>query len=77
VLGYRHPMGPLALTDLVGLDVRRDILLNLKASFNDDAYTPHPLLEALIAAGRLGKKTGKGIYDWSSGEAAPCELPEW
>jgi len=52
-------------------------LLNLKASFNDDAYTPHPLLEALIAAGRLGKKTGKGIYDWSSGEAAPCELPEW
>ncbi len=77
VLGYRHPMGPLALTDLVGLDVRRDILLNLKRSFNDDAYTPHPLLEALIEAGRLGKKTGKGIYDWSSGEAEPCDLPEW
>ena len=73
VLGYRHPMGPLALTDLVGLDVRRDILLNLQASFNDDAYAPHPLLEQLVAEGALGKKTGKGIYDWSSGEAAERE----
>jgi len=68
VLGYKHPMGPLALTDLVGLDVRRDILLNLQASFNDDAYAPHPLLEQLVSQGRLGKKTGKGIYDWTSGE---------
>jgi len=67
VLGYKHPMGPLALTDLVGLDVRRDILLNLKESFQDDAYTPHPLLEKMISEGRLGKKSGKGIYDWSSG----------
>ena len=76
VLGYKHPMGPLALTDLVGLDVRRDILLNLKQSFNDDAYTPHPLLEKLISEGRLGKKSGKGIYDWSSGSAEETELPE-
>lgn len=75
VLGYKHPMGPLALTDLVGLDVRRDILLNLKKSFNGDAYTPHPLLEKLISEGRLGKKTGKGIYDWSSGSAEETELP--
>ena len=75
VLGYKHPMGPLALTDLVGLDVRRDILLNLKKSFNDEAYTPHPLLEKLIAEGRLGKKSGKGIYDWSSGSAEETELP--
>jgi len=45
VLGYKHPMGPLKLTDLVGLDVRRDILLNLQRSFNDDRYAPHPLLE--------------------------------
>ena len=74
VLGYKHPMGPLALTDLVGLDVRRDILLNLKKSFNDDSYTPHPLLEKLIAEGRLGKKSGKGIYDWSSGSAEETEL---
>ena len=76
VLGYKHPMGPLALSDLVGLDVRRDILLNLKKSFNDDSYTPHPLLEKLVAEGRLGKKSGKGIYDWSSGSAEETELPE-
>ena len=74
VLGYKHPMGPLALTDLVGLDVRRDILKNLQASFDDDAYAPHPLLERLVAEGRLGKKTGKGIYDWSSGEAKETSL---
>ena len=75
VLGYKHPMGPLALTDLVGLDVRRDILLNLKQSFNDDSYTPHPLLEKMVAEGRLGKKSGKGICDWSSGSAEETELP--
>jgi 3-hydroxybutyryl-CoA dehydrogenase len=74
VLGYKHPMGPLALTDLVGLDVRRDILLNLQRSFNDDAYAPHPLLERLVSEGRLGKKTGKGIYDWSSGQAEETNL---
>ena len=75
VLGYKHPMGPLALTDLVGLDVRRDILLNLKESFGDDSYTPHPLLEKLVSEGRLGKKSGKGIYDWSSGSAEEIEMP--
>jgi 3-hydroxybutyryl-CoA dehydrogenase len=75
VLGYKHPMGPLALSDLVGLDVRRDILLNLKQSFNDDSYTPHPLLEKLVAEGRLGKKSGKGVYDWTSGSAEETELP--
>ena len=74
VLGYKHPMGPLALTDLVGLDVRRDILLNLQRSFNDDSYAPHPLLERLVAEGRLGKKTGKGIYDWSTGQAEETDL---
>jgi len=76
VLGYKHPMGPLALTDLVGLDVRRDILLNLKQSFDDESYTPHPLLEKLVSEGRLGKKSGKGIYDWSSGSAEETELPK-
>ena len=73
-LGYRHPMGPLALSDLVGLDVRRDILLNLAKSFDDDSYLPHPLLDKLVADGRLGKKSGKGIYDWSSGKAEESDL---
>ena len=68
VLGYRHPMGPLALSDLVGLDVRRDILLNLQESFSDDSYAPHPLLSALVEEGSLGKKSELGIYDWSSGQ---------
>ena len=68
-LGYRHPMGPLALSDLVGLDVRRDILHNLATSFDESAYLPHPLLEQLVAEGNLGKKSGKGIYDWATGQA--------
>ena len=69
-LGYRHPMGPLELTDLVGLDVRRDILNNLAEAFDDDSYRPHPLLDALVEEGSLGKKSGKGIYVWSNGEKA-------
>ena len=77
VLGYKHPMGPLALSDLVGLDVRRDILKNLQESFSDDSYAPHPLLEKLVQENRLGRKTGVGIYDWTSGEASETELPEF
>jgi len=77
VLGYKHPMGPLALTDLVGLDVRRDILKNLQQSFDDDCYAPHPLLEKLVEEGRLGKKSGLGIYDWSSGHPEETNLPEF
>jgi 3-hydroxybutyryl-CoA dehydrogenase len=64
VLGYKHPMGPLLLTDLVGLDVRRDILLNLQRSFNDDRYAPHPLLEQMVNEGKLGKKSGQGFFKW-------------
>ena len=65
-LGYKHPMGPLELSDLVGLDVRRDILNNLAKSFDDDRYLPHPMLNRLVENGNLGKKVGKGIYEWSS-----------
>lgn len=64
-LGYKHPMGPLELSDLVGLDVRRDILNNLSESFDDPSYLPHPLLDRLVESGELGKKTGRGIYNWS------------
>ena len=67
-LGYRHPMGPLELSDLVGLDVRRDILNSLAEAFEDDSYRPHEMLDKLVECGELGKKTGLGIYDWTGGK---------
>ncbi|WP_410819786.1 3-hydroxyacyl-CoA dehydrogenase family protein [Micromonospora sp. 050-3] len=66
VLGYRHPIGPLELTDLVGLDVRLDIARTLQAAYGD-RFAPPPLLEELVAAGRLGKKSGQGFYRWEGG----------
>ncbi|GIJ08518.1 3-hydroxyacyl-CoA dehydrogenase family protein [Micromonospora andamanensis] len=66
VLGYRHPVGPLELTDLVGLDVRLDIARTLQAAYGD-RFAPPPLLVELVAAGRLGKKSGQGFYLWSDG----------
>ncbi|MFJ6163841.1 3-hydroxyacyl-CoA dehydrogenase family protein [Micromonospora orduensis] len=66
VLGYRHPVGPLELTDLVGLDVRLDIARTLQAAYGD-RFAPPPLLEEMVAAGRLGKKSGQGFYRWEAG----------
>ena len=63
-LGYRHPMGPLKLTDLVGLDVRLDIARNLSKDLGPRFEPPQILIEK-VAAGELGKKSGKGFYDWS------------
>ncbi|HEX3613179.1 MAG TPA: 3-hydroxyacyl-CoA dehydrogenase family protein [Sporichthyaceae bacterium] len=63
-LGYRHPMGPLRLTDLVGLDVRLDISRHLAASLGP-RFAPPQILIDKVAAGELGKKSGKGFYDWS------------
>lgn len=62
-LGYRHPVGPLRLTDLIGLDVRLDIARNLSSVYGD-RFAPPPLLEEMVAEGRLGKKSGRGFYDW-------------
>ena len=64
VLGYRHPMGPLRLTDLVGLDVRLGIAAYLHETLGSEAFRPPALLERMVADGRLGKKTGRGFYDW-------------
>ncbi|MCA1843029.1 MAG: 3-hydroxyacyl-CoA dehydrogenase family protein [Actinobacteria bacterium] len=64
VLGYRHPMGPLRLTDLVGLDVRLAIAEHLAATLGP-RFDPPALLRQKVADGELGKKTGRGFYDWS------------
>ena len=63
-LGYNHPMGPLKLTDLVGLDVRLKIAEHLHATLKDSQYEPPAILRRLVAEGRLGKKTGGGFYDY-------------
>ncbi len=65
-LGMNHPMGPLALADLIGLDVCLDILEVLHGGLGDDKYRPCPLLRRYVAAGRLGKKSGKGFYDYAA-----------
>ncbi|WP_432956097.1 3-hydroxyacyl-CoA dehydrogenase family protein [Micromonospora haikouensis] len=66
VLGYRHPVGPLELTDLVGLDVRLDIARTLQAAYGD-RFAPPPLLEKMVAEGKLGRKSGQGFYHWDEG----------
>ena len=63
-LGMNHPMGPLALADLIGLDVCLDILRVLLDGFGDPKYRPCPLLVKMVDAGRLGRKTGRGFYSY-------------
>lgn len=64
-LGYNHPMGPLKLTDLVGLDVRLSIAEYLHRELGSETFRPPEVLRRLVSEGKLGKKTGQGFYDWS------------
>ncbi len=68
-LGYGHPMGPLRVSDLVGLDVRLAIAEYLHGEFGDPHYAPPAILQRKVAAGELGKKTGKGFYEWPTNKS--------
>jgi len=65
-LGMAHPMGPLALADLIGLDVCLAILEVLHRGLGDDKYRPCPLLRRMVAAGAIGRKSGRGFYDYAT-----------
>jgi 3-hydroxybutyryl-CoA dehydrogenase len=67
-LGYRHPMGPLKLTDLVGLDVRLNIADHLHRELKGDQYAAPDILRKMVADGNLGKKSGEGFYRWVEGK---------
>ena len=66
-LGYRHPMGPLRLTDLVGLDVRLAIAEYLHEKLGGERYRPPAILRCMVEEGKLGRKTGEGFYRWDKG----------
>ena len=65
-LGMNHPIGPLALADLIGLDVCLAIMDVLHAGFQNPKYRPSPLLQRMVAAGQLGRKSGKGFYEYTA-----------
>ena len=74
-LGYNHPMGPLKLTDLVGLDVRLNIAEYLHRELGSEAFRPPEVLRRMVSEGKLGKKTGQGFYDWSKEDARRAQSP--
>jgi 3-hydroxybutyryl-CoA dehydrogenase len=70
-MGANHPMGPFELADFVGLDVNYSVLSTLHAGYKDAKFAPNLTLEKLVTSGDLGRKTGKGWYDYTSGEKKP------
>jgi 3-hydroxybutyryl-CoA dehydrogenase len=74
VLGCGHPMGPLRLCDFVGMDTLRRISEIMYQEYREERYAPPPLLNRLVAMGRLGRKSGRGFYDWSQAEPVPLPI---
>ena len=73
-LGYNHPMGPLRLTDLVGLDVRLSIAEYLHSKLGSETFRPPDILRRMVNEGKLGKKSGRGFYDWTESDKAQSAL---
>lgn len=73
-LGANHPMGPLALADFIGLDIVFHMSTNLYEEYREARFTPPPLLRRLVLAGYLGRKSGKGFYDYSSTPPKPNDF---
>jgi 3-hydroxybutyryl-CoA dehydrogenase len=69
-LGAGHPMGPLTLADFIGLDVLYAVCDSLYEEFKRDEYAPPPLMKRMVAAGRLGRKSGRGFYDYAGAAAS-------